>query len=144
VRMGLRYRQFRVQGVPVTAASKIVLEVDPQLEPADLARTFARWQQSSKVTACHPDPKLALLAGTLIGRLRQKTEPNTRSRPRKDTGALPKPSAAPRHTWTTDASEVTSDRRLLTRRTAAVVRILMPFDRPHPPRWLPLPAPAAE
>jgi hypothetical protein len=143
LRMGLRYRQFRVHGVPVTACSRIAIEVDPQIEPADLARAFAGWQRANKVTPCHTDPKLAALAGNLIGRLWTKPARRTRSRPRPGVGPdsvgpeVGGVAAASHVTWTTLATDVNSTVRHTTRSTAAVVRILMPFDKPHPPRWMP-------
>ncbi len=135
VRMGVRFRQFQVQGVPVTASSRIALEVDPQIEPADLARTFAHWQRANKVIPCHTDPKLAAFAGKLIGRLWSKP---ARRLQRSSAGGDPLMPAltSTRRAWTSMAVEANTDPRLVTRRTAAVVRILMPFDADHVSRWL--------
>jgi hypothetical protein len=140
VRLGLRYRRFEVDGVPITASSRIALEVDPQLEPADLARTFANWQHANKVVPCHAEPVLTALAGKLIGRLRPQPARETRPQP-PDTlsPTLRNRAATRRPAWTVEGGETNSDPRLNnSRKTAAIVRILTPFDSPHRPRWLPM------
>jgi hypothetical protein len=71
LRLGLRFRSFEVQGVPVTASSRVMIEVDPQIEAADLARTFAHWQRTNRVVPCHTDPKLVAPAGSSDGEARK-------------------------------------------------------------------------
>jgi hypothetical protein len=140
VRLGLRYRRFQVDGVPVTASSRIAFEVDPQLEPGDLARTLANWQHANNVVPCHAEPVLTALAGKLIGRLRPQPARETRPQP-PDTlsPTLRNRAATRRPAWTVEGGETNSDPRLNnSRKTAAIVRILTPFDSPHRPRWLPM------
>jgi hypothetical protein len=140
VRLGLRYRRFRVDGVPVTASSRIAFEVDPQLEAGDLARTFANWQHANNVIPCHAEPVLTALAGKLIGRLRPQPARKTRPQPPNTLSPTLRNSAATRRpAWTVEGGESNSDPRLNnSRKTAAIVRILTPFDSPHRPRWLPM------
>lgn len=141
IRLGLRFRSFEVDGVPVTATSRVVLEVDPHLDAANLARTFARWQKAAGVEQPKSSSKLVALASELVGRLR--LVPADRL---TDSGSHPAElfgvgarswRLVPVLAWSALARQVDVDPRLIRNRAAAIVRLLLPLDGPHQPRWLP-------
>jgi len=143
VRLGVRFRRFDVDGVPVTATSRLVLDVDPQLEPAELARIFVQWQRTSGVKASKPSPKLVTLAAELVGRLSlvpADHQADGRSHPSEILGignrSLRLVPAVP---WVRLAREIKYDPQLIRGRAAAVVHLLLPLDAPRALRWLPQP-----
>jgi hypothetical protein len=139
IRLGTRFRRFDVDGMPVTAASRVVLDVDPQMEAAELARTFVHWQRASGVRAAKPSPKLVSLAAELLGKVslapaEQDAHRNTHPSELLGVGSrswwlIP---AVP---WVRLARETRCDPRLIRTRAAAVAHILLPLDVPRAPRW---------
>jgi len=140
IRLGTRFRRFDVDGMPVTATSRLVLDVDPQMEAAELARTFVHWQRASGVKAAKPSPKLVSLAAELLGKVslapaEQHAHRNTHPSELLGIGnrswwLIP---AVP---WVRLAREAKCDPRLIRTRAAAVAHLLFPLDVPRAPRWL--------
>jgi hypothetical protein len=141
VRVGLRFRGFRVEGVPVTATSRVVLDVDPQLEPAELLRVFVEWQRASGVRPAKPSSKLVPLATALLGRL-NVVSADPESAAGSHSGEFVEAagrmwSLVPAVPWIRLAREINYDPHLIRGRAGAVVRLLRPLDAPRSPRWLP-------
>jgi hypothetical protein len=141
IRLGLRFRRFDVDGVPVTGTSRVIFEVDPQLEATELARTFAQWQRAAGVKPSKASPKLVPLGSDLVGRLRLVPADRV-----ADSGAHPAEvfgienrswRLVPAVPWLRLAREIDYDPKLIRSRAAAVIRLLLPLDAPSVPQWLP-------
>jgi hypothetical protein len=144
IRMGLRFRCFDVDGVPVTGTSRVVLEVDPQLDAAELARTFVQWQHGAGVKPSKASLKLAPLGSDLVGRLRlvpADRVADSDSHPAELFGVENRSwRLVPAVPWLRLAREINYDPKLIRGRAAAVIHLLLPLDSPSIPRWLPRPA----
>jgi hypothetical protein len=141
IRLGVRFRRFNVDGVPVTANSRLVLDVDPQLEPAELARIFVQWQRAAGVKPSKASPKLVPLAAELIGRLSllpADRNAQAKSHPSELIGIGNRSWwLVPTVPWARLAREIKFDGTLIRGRAAAVIHLLVPLDAPGVPRWLP-------
>jgi hypothetical protein len=132
IRVGMRFRRFWVDGVPVTATSRVRIEVDPQVEPAELAHTLARFREAHHVSAKRPSLRLAALAADLVNRVAM-TEPPDGSGPalvgvsHDDAGLRGRPIIA-RPDWGQLARDLGYEPRAIKRGVAAALRLLIPVD----------------